>query len=102
MEQQTVTLTPFDNTLVGKYRANTHVLVKLDASEESFAVNLPDSTSVKNVVFDFIRTDQNWANNAVINPFAGQKIKNGDSLTVRVDDSWEVRKENDGVNWWIG
>ena len=102
MEQQTITLTPGDSNLVGKYRQNSHVLLLLDASEAPFTVNLPDSTSVVNTVFDCARKDQIWANVVTVTPFPNQQIKNCDEIKVRVDDSWELRKEDGGVNWWIG
>jgi hypothetical protein len=99
MEKQTITLTPGQNTLKGKYRSDSDVLVLLDATNGSFSVEVPDCRSIRNVHFNFNRYDEIEANIVTLTTFHNQKIQNEDTQIVYVGSSLSL--ETDLTNWYV-
>lgn len=68
---QTIKLTPYENTLIGRYVPGSEVVVLLDTSAAGFTLTLPDALSSQGTKFTILTIG---ANNATIKPIAGQFI----------------------------
>lgn len=76
---QTIKLTPYENTLIGRYLPNSEVVVLLDTTISSFTTKLPDAQATQGTKFTILTIG---TNNATIEPIAGQFINDAVSIVL--------------------
>jgi len=81
MKTRTVFLSPSEPQLSGKYSSGDFVLIKCDATDEAFAVNVPDALQVRDVIFVFIKTDST-ANVVTLDGYETQTLNAAGAETI--------------------
>lgn len=76
---QTIKLTPYENTLIGRYLPGSEVVVLLDTTVSGFTTILPDAYATQGTKFTILTTG---VNNATIEPIAGQFINDAISVVL--------------------
>lgn len=76
---QTIFLTPYDNSLTGKYKTGDDICVALNTNSAEFTVTLPDASSAEGTKFSFTVIGNN---NAIITPITGQFINELNTITL--------------------
>lgn len=76
---QTIKLTPYENTLIGRYLPGSEVVVLLDTTAAGFTTTLPDAQATQGTKFTLLTIG---VNNATITPITGQFINDDISIVL--------------------
>jgi hypothetical protein len=84
---QTITLTPYDSSLIGKYIHTDTVIVLCDTTAGAFSFTLPDFSLTADIRFVIKNVG---VNDVTVNTVTGQRIDSLSSVVLRQWKSIEV------------
>lgn len=95
-----IELSPVLSTLRGNWEGGDTVIVKCDATEEAFTVQVPDAKNNDQVTYKFVKTDS--TNNIVTlsaRTDLGQKLSNEDTQELLTQGDMIIYN-SDGIGYW--